>query len=91
MPHGAPVQGGERDLVIFDTVDTEPLRPGMLLSSTAPGSAARNLINVSISRARGKLIIVADTAYFARHEPRGAVSQLLGRVREQGGLSVSLT
>ena len=31
-------QGGERDMVIFDTVDAEPLAPGMLLSSTAPGS-----------------------------------------------------
>ena len=83
-------QGGERDMVIFDTVDAEPFKPGMLLSSTGPGSAARNLINVSISRARGKLIIMADAAYFSRHEPTGVISDLVRRVGDQG-LSVSLT
>ncbi|MFB3040949.1 MAG: DEAD/DEAH box helicase, partial [Candidatus Poribacteria bacterium] len=50
-------QGNERDLVIFDTVDASPLSPGVLLSDSFPRSSARNLINVSLSRARGKLII----------------------------------
>ena len=70
-------QGGERDIVIFDTVDCDPLPPGRLLSGKSPGSSAPNLINVSLSRARGKLIIVADVSYFRRHDPSGIISQVL--------------
>ena len=62
-------QGGERDMVILDTVDTEPLQPGILLSGLQPGSSAANLINVALSRARGKLIIVADVEYFKKNSP----------------------
>ena len=63
-------QGGERDMVILDTVDAEPLKPGVLLAGSNKGASSSNLINVSISRARGKLVIVADVAYFRRHKAR---------------------
>jgi hypothetical protein len=52
-------QGRECDIVILDLADAAPLRPSALVSD------APNLLNVSISRARGKLVIVADVAYFA--------------------------
>jgi superfamily I DNA and/or RNA helicase len=45
-------QGGERDVVVVDTVDAEPLPPGRLLSDRRGASSAANLINVSVSRAR---------------------------------------
>jgi len=51
-------QGRECDVVILDLVDAAPMRPSALLAE------APNLLNVSISRARGKLVIVADVAYF---------------------------
>jgi superfamily I DNA and/or RNA helicase len=51
-------QGRECDVVIIDLVDAPPMRPSALLAD------APNLLNVSISRARGKLVIVADVAYF---------------------------
>ena len=70
-------QGGERDVVLFDTVDAEPLPPGRLLSAKAPGSSAANLVNVSLSRARGKLVILADGAYFRRRDPAGIVARVL--------------
>lgn len=82
-------QGGERDLVIFDTVDAAPFRPGVLLTGKGPGSCAANLINVSISRARGKLVIVSDVEYFSRHDPAGVISNMLRRAAETG-LCVSL-
>ena len=72
-------QGGERDMVILDTVDAAPLSPGVLLAGKGTGSSARNLINVSISRARGKLVIVADVAYFKRHDAGSIVSEMLRR------------
>ncbi len=64
-------QGQERDVVILDLVDAAPMRPSALLSD------APNLLNVSISRPRGKLVIVADVAYFKSVAPDGLVSELL--------------
>lgn len=64
-------QGRECDVVLIDLVDSAPLRPSALVSD------APNLLNVSISRARGKLVIVADVAYFAAAAPHGVVATLL--------------
>ncbi|MFA6108457.1 MAG: DEAD/DEAH box helicase [Candidatus Latescibacterota bacterium] len=77
-------QGNERDLVILDTVDTEPLAPGVLLAGQAPGAEAAHLLNVSISRARGKLVILADLAYFRTRAPTSTVAELLGRAVRMG-------
>jgi superfamily I DNA and/or RNA helicase len=74
-------QGHERDLVILDTVDAEPMRPGVLLTD---GSAAENLLNVSLSRARGKVIVVADRGYFARTAPRSPVARVVEAVASTG-------
>jgi len=77
-------QGNERDVVIFDTVDAQPLAPGVLLTADGPGSQARNLVNVSISRARGKLIIIADVAYFRQRVPGCIVSEMLELAAREG-------
>lgn len=66
-------QGGERDLIIFDVVDGPPYKIGKLLQGRFPSDATR-LINVACSRAKGKLVIIAHTAYFE------------GRVRENESL-----
>jgi superfamily I DNA and/or RNA helicase len=83
-------QGGERDLVIFDTVDALPLPPGVLLAGQAPTASSSNLINVSISRARGKLIIISDVAYFQHHSPRGIITGMLAQAI-QAGVRVTLS
>lgn len=67
-------QGRECDIMIVDLVDAAPMRPSALLAS------APNLLNVSISRARGKLVIVADVAYFRAAAPDGIVATLLAAV-----------
>jgi anion-transporting ArsA/GET3 family ATPase len=77
-------QGGERDVVIVDTVDAEPLPPGRLLSDRRGSSSAANLINVSVSRARGKLVIIADAPYFHRRDPAGIIDRVLTAAREVG-------
>ncbi|MEO8702442.1 MAG: AAA domain-containing protein [Kofleriaceae bacterium] len=64
-------QGRECDAVIIDLVDAEPMRPSALLAD------APNLVNVSISRARGKLVVVADVAYFEAAAPDGIIARLL--------------
>jgi len=82
-------QGRECDVVIIDLVDAAPMRPGLLLSGSGAQTDASNLLNVSLSRARGKLIIVADVAYFEDHAPGGIVTTIL-RDASHGGVRVSL-
>lgn len=64
-------QGRECDVILLDLVDAPPMRPSALVTD------APNLLNVSISRARGKLVIVADVAHFTAAEPDGLVATLL--------------
>jgi superfamily I DNA and/or RNA helicase len=77
-------QGQECDVVILDTVDAEPMKPGVLFTEGGSRSAASKLINVAISRARGKLIIVADVRYFERRAPESAIMKTIGNARIAG-------
>ncbi|MGH2718196.1 MAG: AAA domain-containing protein, partial [Actinomycetota bacterium] len=55
-------QGGERDAIILDLVDSAPLSPGMLFRS----DDGLRLLNVAITRARGKLVCLSDSSYLKR-------------------------
>ena len=57
-------QGSERNLIIFDAVESYPAtRAGWLLSRNENGSLMR-LMNVALTRARGKFIAVADSRFW---------------------------
>jgi hypothetical protein len=77
-------QGQERDVIILDTVDAEPMKPGVLLSERGAHSTAQNLINVAISRARGKLIVVADVGYFEQRAAGSVVTKMVVRALAVG-------
>lgn len=64
-------QGRECDVVLLDLVDAAPMRPSALVNDSP------NLLNVSISRARGKLVIIVDVTYFESQLPDGLVTRLL--------------
>ena len=81
-------QGNERDVVILDLVDGPPMDPGTLLCGRGPGSASANLLNVSLSRARGKLILIADLDYF---RARAAGTTLYEVLEASGNVGVSLS
>ena len=56
-------QGSERDTVIFDSVDGYPeWRPGMLLT----GKDSERLINVAITRTKGKFLHVGNREFLKR-------------------------
>ncbi|TYR80677.1 AAA family ATPase [Priestia megaterium] len=56
-------QGSERDMIIFDVVDSPPqTRPGVLLTN----ETSDRLVNVAVTRARGKFIMVGDEAYLSK-------------------------
>lgn len=74
-------QGNERDMVILDTVDTRPEKPGVLLAGDA---SAANLLNVSLSRAKGKLVIVSDVEFFRTCAPGSPIDRVLSAAIEDG-------
>jgi hypothetical protein len=57
-------QGSERDVMVFDTVDSNPQeRAGMLLT----GKESERLINVAITRTKGKFIHVSNQSFIRKH------------------------
>jgi hypothetical protein len=74
-------QGSERDLIIFDLTDSRDERGASRLTGRDLDAALR-LVNVALSRARGKLLVVADCDFVrerhsSRSPARGAL-RLLG-------------
>src|SRR5258706_14234700 len=57
------VRGVEPDVVIFDICAAPPRRQVGLLLQGGLGTPAARLLNVAISRSRGKLVIVCDHAF----------------------------
>ncbi|WP_096154478.1 AAA domain-containing protein [Bacillus sp. FJAT-45066] len=56
-------QGSERDVMIYDSVDSFPFeRPGMLLT----GKNNDRLINVAVTRSKGKFIHVCDRHFITK-------------------------
>lgn len=57
-------QGSERNVVVFDAVESYPfVKPGWLVSKNENGSVVR-LINVALTRARCKFITLANTRFW---------------------------
>ena len=77
-------QGREKNMIILDLVDTTPLPPGKLLADQCTTSDAARLLNVSLSRARGKLLIVAYCEYFLQKIPQSTLSLFLHEARQVG-------
>ncbi len=78
-------QGAEQDAVVLDLVDSFPQRgPGGLLSRRA-GNGGQRLINVAVTRARGKLFALACLDFLESRLPGdSAVSGLFRFIRENG-------
>lgn len=78
------MQGGEKDVIILDTVDAPPSMSGFL--DDAWNRDLPNLLCVALSRARVRLIIVAHTAGFrAKYGRRDAlIMRILGEAYRRG-------
>ncbi|OIQ12617.1 AAA domain-containing protein [Neomoorella thermoacetica] len=77
-------QGNEKDVIIFDLVDSPPFQIGKLLSG-GWGSEAMRLFNVACTRAKGKLVIVAHHDYLSQKAPAGDSLATLLQYLEQHG------
>ncbi len=78
-------QGAEQDAVVLDLVDSFPQRgPGGLLSRRA-GSGGLRLVNVAVTRARGKLFVLACRDFLESRLPGdSALCGLFRFIRENG-------
>jgi hypothetical protein len=76
-------QGSERDVIIYDTVESQPFsKAGLLLSGAGRGLEGR-LLNVALSRAKGKLIILADLAHLRAVLPEHNIYlRVLGEIEQ---------
>lgn len=71
-------QGGERGSIILDLVDARGLpRLSRFLQATRLSDDGARLLNVAMSRARRRFILVADVRYILRHTPPGIVKQFV--------------
>ena len=78
-------QGSERDCIIFDLVEGEPLSPGKLTQGPFRRSEPGRLINVAISRAIGKFILVGNSEYIVKHFwVNDAVPTVLEQIKSKG-------
>jgi len=66
-------QGSERDVVVVDLVDASHQEGASRLTGTDV-DLARRLVNVAVSRSRGKLILIADRTFIRDHHPPSSPS-----------------
>lgn len=77
-------QGSERDAIVFDLSDG-PGFPGPSQLTGGDADRARRLFNVAVSRARGKLVVLADLDFVERRFPLGSPFPVLLQVMESAG------
>jgi hypothetical protein len=61
-----------------DLTDAEPLEPGILVK----GFDSKNLLNVAVSRSRGKVILIGEIEYFRNRAKGSPVVSLIERMSE---------
>jgi hypothetical protein len=75
-------QGSERDLVIFDLADSAPQSGASQLTGRESDTAFR-LLNVAISRARGKLVVLADVKFIRERHARTSPARTILRLLQE--------
>jgi hypothetical protein len=77
-------QGSERSVVIFDVCDAFPQQKASRLTGHAP-DIARRLMNVGISRAKGKLVVLADRQFISNyHDGRSPARKICAYLAQFG-------
>ena len=81
-------QGNEKECIIIDLVDGPPIENvGRLLREYATDSDTSRLINVAVSRAKGKVIMIANYRYLSERLRAGnLVYDVISQIRENGAV-----
>lgn len=81
-------QGSERNVIILDAVESYPSsKPGWLMAKNDNGNVTR-LINVAVTRARGKFIAVANSRFWMNkvNDSSNLFRQLIGYLMDKGNV-----
>lgn len=82
-------QGSEQDVILFDLVDGQGKKPSVLLNKKNNRQASR-LVNVAISRARGKFILITDFSYVkAKYSDGSSLKKFVNKVARHSGDGMS--
>lgn len=85
-------QGNERECIVFDLVEGQPFPPGILTKGPFIDSEPGRLINVAISRAEGKFILVGNGNYILnKFSVNDAVFQIMEEIKKNGETLDSLS
>lgn len=77
-------QGDEKDIIIFDTVESYPNEKLGQLTSNNKGNAIDRLVNVAITRAKGKLIVIGNYSYWKNYAyPNNSFLKLMKYIERQ--------
>lgn len=80
-------QGSERDLILIDLVDAPEQKGASMLTGKDRDSALR-LLNVAISRPKGKLLVLADVNFIKDCHPRTSPARkMLRLIKDKGTLA----
>ena len=80
-------QGAERDTIILDLTESEPHTLSSFLAGTSLRDAGSRLLNVALSRAQVRLVIVADLSYLrAQLSERHLLTGILADIGQRGGI-----
>lgn len=80
-------QGAERDTIILDLTESEPHTLSSFLGGTSLRDTGSRLLNVALSRAQVRLIIVADLSYLrARLSERHLLTGILTDIEQRGSV-----
>lgn len=83
-------QGSESDVVVLDLVDSLPEKKASALTGIDQELALR-LLNVAASRAKGKLLILADVGFIESYHPAMSPARKLLSLMRQFGKSIELS
>jgi hypothetical protein len=79
-------QGSEKDLVIVDLVDAEPIIGASKLTGT-DADQSRRVLTVATSRARSKLVVIANRQFINSAHPDNSTSRTLLSLLESNGFT----
>ena len=79
-------QGREKEVIIFDVSDSKPYHPSQLVCvKKSEGNQSERLLNVAISRAQDKLIMIGNLNYLSNElGPEELLPKIVGDCKENG-------
>ncbi len=85
-------QGGEEDIIIFDTVESAGSKVAPTLDDTQKGSDAKLLLNVALTRAKSQVVVLANLEYLHHQLSAGSsLARILKQFRDGGDQIGSLS